>query len=103
MDALRRYEQVFCQQHEEVSKIMMSSAPKSSAPKSSGQELAARKPSVPQPSFAPGGSSIGRILGNLTNCTCTLGNQIANINAPMQQSMEEEFDEITKDMDLDLH
>ena len=73
----------------------------SSAPKSSGQELAARKPNVPQPSVAPVGSSIGMILGNITNCT--VGSLIINVNAPIQQSTEEELDELTKDTDLDLH
>ena len=63
--------------------------------------MVARKPSVTQPCVAPGGGSIGRILGKFTNCT--IGNLCVNVNAPMQQSREEESDDVTRDIDLDLH
>ena len=90
LESLRTYERVSTEQHQAVSRIMMSTVPTSvqeQVPTSQG-EL---------------GKTAGKVFGDITNCT--IGKLTININPTMyvKNTTEKELDELASTLDLDVH
>jgi len=98
--ALRMYERISAEQHQAVSRVMMSSKPTSfPAQMECSRAVETSQMTVKNVAANPG-SDLQRVFGDLTNCT--IGKITININpaVTVQQTAEEEFDEIVKSLEF---
>ena len=90
LDSLRTYERISAEQHQAVSKVMMSGEKKSYV-----DEI--EKVSASSSSSSSSSTSYGRLFGDLTHCT--IGRITINIQPTI--TADDEYDEIVKNMNLD--
>ena len=98
--ALRMYECISAEQHQAVPRVMMSSKPTSfPAQMECSRAVETSQMTVKIAAANPGGD-LQRVFGDLTNCT--IGKITININpaVTVQQTAEEEFDEIVKSLEF---
>lgn len=96
LEALRRYEHTSTEQHQAVSKVMMSTNKTSYEEQmKENKELSKRSIVTTRPL-----EGMQRVFGDLSNCT--IGNITINIGPQVTSGVDKEFDSLAKELDVDL-
>ena len=96
LEALRMYERTSTEQHQAVSKLMMSTK-KTSYEEQMQENKGQSKRSIVTTHPL---ESMQRVFENLSNCT--IGNITINIGPQVSSQVDEEFDSLAKELDVDL-